>query len=183
MEDNLVIFLPFDVEEGDTEFSYTSPTHHSATWREKREERTGLNSLKTFTTSNHSKFQIFVREFQHNRSISQARDGVYSVLCLSVLLGVKLLPTFHLLSTSNLIYMLKCCGHYFVLVSQCTNIFVPNASCVVMPIVMYHYPCLDGTIVADVAALLMFLSDHKFRPRFWSTSIVFNHCTTLIFGQ
>jgi len=50
MEDNLVIFLPFDVE-GDTEFSYASATNHTATWRENLDEKTGLNPpKKTFTT-------------------------------------------------------------------------------------------------------------------------------------
>jgi hypothetical protein len=78
--------------------------------------------------------------------------------------------------------MLKYLGRYFVLVSQCTNIFVPNGSCVTVSIVVYHCPCLDGAIVAEAAALLTFLSDHKFRLRFWFTSSVFNHCTTLICG-
>ena len=77
-------------------------------------------------------------------------------------------------------YMLKSLGHYFVLVSQCTNIFVPNGSCVIMSFVMYHCPCLDGTFVANAAALLTFLSDHKFRLQLWFASSVFNHCTTLI---
>jgi len=76
--------------------------------------------------------------------------------------------------------MFKSLAHYFVSVSQRTNIFVPNGSCFIMPIIMYHCPCLDGTIVADAAALLTFLSDHKFRLRFWSTSSVLNHCTRLI---
>jgi len=39
MEENLVIFLPFYVEEGGgTEFFYTSATHHTATWRKNREK-------------------------------------------------------------------------------------------------------------------------------------------------
>ena len=78
--------------------------------------------------------------------------------------------------------MLKSLGHYFVSVSQGTNVFLPNGSRVTTSIVMCHCPCPDGTIMADAAALLTILSDHKFLLQFWFTSSVFNHCTTLICG-